>query len=79
MRYVTATFGAILMFAGVSVMFAVACAYLPQNVNHSIITFYFGWFFLRANPTVLIAIPLASLAGVWTFRATLKRYNSPGE
>lgn len=73
MRYITATTGAIFIFAVMIVIGFLINAFLPPSLQR-VITLPLGPFFLRGNLSVLIGLALSLPLAVHSFRSTLKRY-----
>ena len=72
MRYIVATLGGVLIFAGVLMiaflvsLFTLFLGFDPWTINLGPVT-------LWASPAFLAGIPLGLLAAVHSFRSTLKR------
>ena len=80
MRYITATIGAIFIFVGVGIVCLLVGGFLPREFNHKIIKIPIGpIFFVKTNPTMLFAIPVAGFAAFHSYRSTLKRYAKPAD
>ena len=74
MRYVTAVIGAIFIFIAIIAVGFGITAFLPAGLLRPI-TLPLGPFSLSGTPSLLIALAIAPLAAIHSFRSTLKRYN----
>ena len=75
MRYVTATIGALFIFAAVVLISFIVDAYLPPSMQQGI-KIPLGIFMIWGTPALLVAVIIGGIAAVHSFRGTLKRKTS---
>jgi hypothetical protein len=74
MRYITATIGAIFIFAAVNVVCFVVNSYLPPALQAAVLFLNLGAVTIWCTPALLVGMVLGVFAAASSFRSTLKRY-----
>ncbi len=71
MRYITATLGAILVYAGIVSISCVVNCFLPLSLR-GFIVIPMGFFTIWGTPAILIGIVAGSFAAMYSFRSSLR-------
>ena len=78
MRYITAAIGAVFIFIAIIAVGFGVTAFLPAALMRPI-ALPLGPFSFSGTPSLLIAIAIAPLAALHSFRSTLKRYKEKSQ